>query len=212
MLTRKFTLALLLSLAGLILSQSASAGLLGKTLQVAYYANSTPISSTISQFTVGDSVEISIWPSTGFPSASGPIKLKIDASDTSITLSNTDESSKTWTTSSTSLLYLVFKDITNTIPDFSSDLTQTFLSKTITNLTDSDLTITNNSISLLLNGAILPAISSSGYFTIQVGFANPTPTPVPAPASILLMISGLLINRVLKSKRLSDTRTSTSIA
>lgn len=202
--TRSLTIASLLSVAFLCMSSAASAGLLGKTLQVAYYTNSIAVTPSVTTFTVGSTVEITNWPSFSFPSGLNPIKLSIDANDTSITISNMNEVIRTWTTNTSPSYYLVFTDINDTLPDFSADVTKTFLSKTITNLTNADITVTNNSISLYLNGAVLPTRTPDGFFTLQVGFAStdPTPTPIPTPATILMMISGLLIGRTIKSRKI----------
>lgn len=200
--TRNLFLALLLACAGLLSASSASAGLLGKSLTIAYYNNTTLVTTTSAQVTVGTSVEISSWPTPAFPQPLAP-KLIVDISDTAITLTNTAEASTSWrlSTASTVPLYLVISDTTDNIPDFSSDPTKTFLSHTITGLTSSDLTVTNNAISLLLNDAMLPAKSNDGYITIQVGFAGTTPIPVPSPTPLPMILIGLMINFVIQKTR-----------
>lgn len=199
---RSLFLALLLACAGLLTTSAASAGLLGKTLTVSYYNNTTLVSTTSAQVTVGNSIELSNWPSAAFPSPQFP-KLYVNITDTAITVTNYLEAVTSWrlTSSSTIPIYFVIKDTTDNVPAFSSDPTKTFLSNTITGLTDSDLTVTDNSISLLLDDAILPAKSNGGSFTIQVGFANTTPTPVPTPAPLLLIVFGLFINKAVQKVR-----------
>lgn len=198
--TRNLFLALLLACAGLLTTPSASAGLMGKTLQVAYYNNTTIVSNTAVTFTVGSSIEFTSWPTSTFPIST--LKLIIDVSDTAISIRNKDETTVQYR--STPPLYIVFTDTTDSIPEFSSDATKTYLSQTITNLTNSDISVTdnNNSIRLLLNDAILP-FGSLGGITLQVGFTSTSPTPVPAPAPILLMVSGtFLLSRFNRKRRI----------
>ena len=191
----RFMLALFLS--GLFFAPTSNAGLLGKTLTIAYYSGTTAISGTSVQVTGGTSVELSGWPSGSFPLTG--LRLNVDVTDTSIIFSNTQEVILSFFTPATPSIYLVIKDATNNLPDFSSNPTDTFLAHTITGLDSSDLNVTSDRISLLLNGASMPTKTPDGYITLQIGFANTTPpVNVPAPAPLVLIITGLLLSHVSK--------------
>lgn len=199
----RFMLALFLS--GLFFGPTANAGLLGKTLTLAYYSGTTAISGTTVQVTGGTSVEISSWPTVNFP-ISG-LKLTVDVTDTSITFTNTLELAFQFFTSPTPLIYLVIKDANNNLPDFSSNPADTFLAHTVTGLDSSDLNVTSDRISLLLNGASMPTKTPDGFITLQIGFANTTPpVNVPTPTPLVLIITGLLLSHISKKNGFARQR------
>lgn len=187
-----------LAICGLTFSATANAGLLGKTLTISYYNNTSIVSTTATLVTVSSSQEVTAWPTVSFPSPQFP-KININISDTAITISNDQEVEKSWRMGGAPL-YLVFSDTTDSIPDFSSDPTKTYISDFIAGITASDLTVTANSISILLNDATLPTKSSLDVLALQIGFAdnNPNPSPIPAPSSILLLAAGLLLRNFKK--------------
>lgn len=163
----------------------ANAGLLGKTLSIGLYTNSslsTAVSGTITTFTVTNSEEINSWwtaPPTGF--------FAIDVTDTTINLYNRVEAPGTPTSATR---YIGFKDVNGTINDFSSTLTT--LIHTVSNIDSSDLVVTADSIGLRITNGNFPNRTPDGYVSIQVGYASITPTPVPEPESLSILIPTII--------------------
>lgn len=201
----KFFCSIALAVCGLFCTpNAANAGLLGKTLQVAYYGSSTIISVTSQTTLVTNGVEWAAWPATlpGGVSGFGLFQVKIDITDTTISIINMDEFSDTWRSSAT---YIKFTDITNTIDAFSPTLTS--ITQTISGLSNSQLAVTDNVIALNVGGLILPG-NQNGAIVLSVGFNSSTPTPVPEPSSLLLLGLGLCATtfRAIHNKRTTTRR------
>lgn len=173
---------------------TANAGLLGKTLSIGLYTSSS-LSTLVSGTSLTTfTVTNSEEISSWWQSSSG--FFVIDVTDTTINLYNRLEADDRIPTTATR--YVGFKDVNNAIDDFSSTLTT--LIHTVTNVDATDLVVTADSIGLRITNANFPARTPDGYVSIQVGYATttPTPTPVPEPVSLSLLapfVTGLILRK-----------------
>lgn len=184
----KASLGILLLAGSLLTSPASEAGLMGKTLSLGLYTNqslTTLSPGSLVSITVTSTLEINAW---NIPTGGTAGPLKIDFQDTQIVFSNNTETQRIWP----SPRYIGIIDSSGSIDDFSS--TTTFFSSVIAGLSDSNLTVTNNSIAINVSSLTLPPFSSGGQFILQVGLNGTTPPPtIPEPSVLTLMAGAALL-------------------